>query len=636
MIKKIHPLFIGTALCLLAALLYLPGLSGPWLVDDEVNLGVFLHHTPDNAPYAELIFGNNSGPLGRSVAMASFALNHALGLFSTSALKATGVLFHIANGAVLFALLLALFRKRSPIPAVSSLALAALLTAWWLLLPLHTSTVLYIVQRMTQVATFFSLLTCLTWVVGRTAQQAGALKKAGGLLLISLFIFFPLAIFAKESAFSTLAWLLLIELFFFSTTPVWRIGIRPALSLLLLITVALGTLLAFTAYIQNGYLGREFSLAERLLTEPRILWTYISDIFLPNNQHMGLFHDDIIISKSWLIPWTTLPALVAVLAALGLSVYLANTRWWAVALGILLYFSGHLIESTLVALELYFEHRNYLPSIGLLLAAATAVFNLWPWRKRLLLLVFALYIGLLSFSTLQRSHIWGDKDLLLETSAINHPHSLRAWSDYTESLLAIEGKGGKAALETALFYANNNPDFAGIGYLHMISLYCRLGAAPDAPLLQATAQQLAKLPTYYITPLSVGLQNIYENRHSGACANTDFTPLVAALSVLDQRMAQHYGRHYQNYWLLRFTIAQWQLAYHHQTAALNTLRSLWANGTKADIPTVGLTLAQALAQAGQMPELRQVLNELDAVTADAPPDFRATMAQLRQQTLDTP
>lgn len=628
-----YPIFLLSTGLLLTMLIYWPGLLGPWLVDDNHNLGHFWQHTPATAPYIELVFENISGPLGRSVSMTTFAVNHALGLFSPYALKATNLLFHLGNGLLLFALLRQLFQQRNPIEGVTPAMLAALLTCWWLLLPLHTSTVLYIVQRMTQIASLFSLLTCLTWALGRAAIQTGSLQKGRAWIAGSLLAFFPLAIFSKESAFGILPWLLLIELFFFNQAS-QRIKIRPVLTALLILTLLIGSLLATLPIITDGYVGRSFSLSERLLTEPRILWTYISDIFLPDNQRMGLFQDDYLISHSLTSPWTTVLAIAGLTGALFIAIWLSATRWWGVAFGILFYLAGHLIESTIIALELYFEHRNYLPSAGLLLAIATLVISHWPWQKRWLILTFTLYLGVLGFSTLQRSHIWGDKDLLLETSALNHPHSLRAWSDYTENLLIT--KGGRTALETALQGAKSNPEFAGISWLHMISIYCRLDSPPPPALLTASSQALGKLPPHYTTPLSVGLQNILENWQAGKCGKTDLGPIANAIPLLDENLRQHYGKHYGRYWVLRFTMSEWLLESGKPELALAWLHELWAQGDHKQRPTIGLALAQTLAKAGKTDAMLGVLTELDAVTADAPPDFLQEMNRLRQQAQETP
>lgn len=630
--RKHAPLLILAVGILLTGLTYFPGLSGPWLVDDDANLGIFKNFPAGSAPYGDIVFNNNSGPLGRPVSMASFAVNHALDLFSTPALKATNLLIHVGNGLLLFMLLSRLFRLKPPTtnPVLSS-TLAAIITGWWLLLPLHLSSVLYIVQRMTLLASFFSLASCLTYVIGRDMLAAN--RRIGvPVISTSLVILFPLAILAKESAFITLAWLVLIELFFFRKSPVWHIGLRPALVTLVIFTVLTGVLLVLLLPIQEQYLWREFTLAERLLTQSRVVWSYINDIFIPNSHRMGVFQDDYPVSRGLLAPWSTLAGLAGLAGMLAIAIKLAASRWWAVSFGILFYLSGHLVESTIVSLELYFEHRNYLPSAGLLLASASAITMLWPWRQALLAIVFSIYLLTLTFSTFQRSNIWANKSLLLETSAQNHPLSLRAWTDYPEDLL--ENRKPRLALEAALHGAQTNPGYASISLIQMISIYCRIQHPAPPYLIDQTALALeanTNLASRITTPLGIGLELILTQHQEGNCKQTDFTPLAPAFVRLDNQLRQHYGPQRHGLWFLRLTLAEWLLELDQPQSALPILQDIWQTGAQGVIPTVGLVLARTLIQTNALPEARQVLAELTVVTHDAPEDFRAEMASLQQR-----
>lgn len=624
-------LLILAAGFMLTCLIFLPGLSGAWLVDDNANLGDFTQYQAGQAPYQALILGNQSGPLGRSVSMASFAANHALDLFSTLALKATNIFIHLCNGLLIYLLLLRLFRLKNPINNCPPAILSALITAWWLLLPIHISTVLYIVQRMTEVATFFSLATCICYVTGRQAIQSGRRHNGIAAITISLLVLFPLAVLAKESAFSTLAWLFLIELFFFNPPITRHLGLQPTLIGLIALVIIIGITLVVGLHINEAYKWRDFTLAERLLTESRILCSYIHDIFLPNSASMGVFQDDYPVSKGLLSPWTTLAALLSLCAMLFIAIRLADSRWWALSFGLLLYFSGHLIESTIVPLELYFEHRNYLPSIGLLIAASSLLINIWPWKRYLLAIIFLIYLGLLSASTLQRTYIWGNKSALLEVSALNHPHSIRAWTDYAEDL-RLQGNG-RAALEAVQHGADNNPTFAGIFYLQGITIYCRNNQAPPPLLIQRTADGLATgigKTKSLMTPLQIGLEYTLSQQKQGLCGSADFSPLVPALINLDQEIVKNIGESRKSQWFLRLAIAEWLLNTGQPAPALTILRDAWSQDNKSDIPMVGLVLAQTLHKQHEAAELKKVLAELTLTTEDAPPDFQAELNTLRQ------
>lgn len=620
------PLLIMLIGLLVCAAIYIPGLSGPWLVDDEANLEGFTRFAQGQAPYSDIILSNHSGPLGRAVSMATFAGNHALGLFSSPALKTTNLIIHLLNCLLIFFLLSQLFRRRAP--ALTSNLLASCLAIWWLLLPLHISTVLYIVQRMTQVSTFFSLSACLSYVMGRELLTMYPLRSKL-ILSSSLLLLLPLAVFAKESGISAIAFIVLIELFFFTAISTTPRRMLPLLSGIIAFIIFVGTVVAITPpqTFSEAYLSRNFSLGERLLTQPRVIFSYVRDIFLPNSSHMGLYQDDFIISHSLFSPLTTVPALLGLAILLLVALRCADSpRWWPTSFGLLFYFSGHLVESTLIPLELYFEHRNYLPSVGLLIAV-TPLITLWPWRLRLLTLAFAAYLALLALSAFQRTAIWGNQALLLQTSALNHPLSTRAGTDYVESLLAQRQVG--QALATTLRGAEKSPDFAAIYYLQAISIYCRVGDPPPAILIQHAADAMSTLGNHP-TSLNIGLDYVLKRKQTGHCGHANFQPLVMALPAVDARLVQRYGAMRRVVWLTRFTISQWLADNGQNAQALIILDDIWSQNEHADMPTIGLLLAKTLAKENESARLQQVLKELDTVTRDAPAEFIQEMNALKK------
>src|SRR6185312_5867643 len=103
---------------------------------------------------------------------------------------------------------------------------------------------------------------------------------------------------------------------------------------------------------------RSWSTGQRLLTEPRVLIDYLKLLWLPRPFSTGLFNDQYIASTSWLHPATTLPAMLAVLGLIA-GAWIQRVRHPALALAVLFYFAGQVLESSAIPLELYFEHRNY-------------------------------------------------------------------------------------------------------------------------------------------------------------------------------------------------------------------------------------------------------------------------------------
>ena len=108
-----------------------------------------------------------------------------------------------------------------------------------------------------------------------------------------------------------------------------------------------------------NYSLREFSLTERLLTELRVIFHYISLLLFPLPQRLNLDYD-FIVSTSIFNPPQTILALIGICFLCFLPViYFRHNRLIAYAV---FWFLGNLfIESSFIPLEIIFEHRLYLP-----------------------------------------------------------------------------------------------------------------------------------------------------------------------------------------------------------------------------------------------------------------------------------
>ena len=210
------------------------------------------------------------------------------------------------------------------------------------------------------------------------------------------------------------------------------------------VAVILGFLL-YTGVSTTGYLYRDFTLTERLLTQPRALFDYIVNLLIPVTESITPFHDAYAHSKSLLEPITTLFSLLA-LAALLILAWLVRRSQPLVAFGLLWFFVGHLVESTLLPLELYFPHRNYLPAIGLYLALGALAMD-WlgrrdfgfPMRPLASSVYFLVFTAVLANGTI----VWGNRELAAEMWYINDRDSERA-AQYLYQYYAGIGEVGMA------------------------------------------------------------------------------------------------------------------------------------------------------------------------------------------------
>jgi len=423
----------------LAWLSYQPGLYGDFEFDDQVNLlfNLYLQIDQISLPALKLAaLSGDAGPLGRPISMVSFAINHLVTGFDPFYLKLTNLIIHITSGALLYILLLQLlhaYRRAYAIQLTNNVIawIAVASSAAWLLHPLNITSVLYIVQRMTSLSGLFSLLTILFYAWGRNRILDGN-RRGWWAVLLATPVAGLIAILSKENAAILPLLLLLVEWCFFRFRTPSRLETRLLYGIFA-ITVWLPLLLAFAyltlhpEWLHAGYGGRGFSLAERLLTECRVLWLYLRLILAPDISLMGIYHDDIPISTGPFTPVITLPAVIGILVLLLLAVWMRRQAPM-LAFGLLWFFIGHLIESTIIPLEIAHEHRNYLPMIGILLAGFYYLLNprLMPRILRLKILLALLLISMLGFSTHVRSTQWGD---LLEHAMLeaeNHPASPRA------------------------------------------------------------------------------------------------------------------------------------------------------------------------------------------------------------------
>ena len=290
------------------------------------------------------------------------------------------------------------------------------------------------------------------------------------LILISLPVFGALAVFSKESGALLPLYILVVEatLFRFRDGNGKRdqrvVGIF-VVSVLAPGCVLLSYLWMHPAAILAGYGGRDFTLTERLLTESRVLVFYLKMIIMPSISELGLYHDDIRLSHGLLDPPGTLYSLIT-LAGLLLGAVLLRSKRPLVSLGILWFFAGHLLESTVYPLEIAHEHRNYLADYGILLAGTMAVAEA-PLRRLAPVIRTAvplLFFLLFSATTWLRAQQWSDNINNAVYEARHHPNSFRAvfMAGRIYGRLAIQGEPGSADKAYAYLDRASELDHSGI------------------------------------------------------------------------------------------------------------------------------------------------------------------------------
>lgn len=451
MLKK-----VTLVLCLYIVLavtycLYNLGFKGGFIFDDFPNLqDLGVYGTIDSLEKARAFIGNGfSGPTGRPISLASFLINDNTWPSVAYGFKQTNTYIHLINGLLLFwATLLILTSYK--IDQKKIYWVTFLSTSIWLLHPYFVSTTLYVVQRMAQLATLFSLIGVVGYFKGRLLLKT---KPLMGYIIMTLSIGLStiLATYSKENG-ALLPLLILILEFCHPKNdfvkPIWQ----WRLVCLWLPSLIIGFLLAkYIDFSENPWPNRNFNQIERLYSEPRIVVEYLWNLIVPEVEGRGLYQDGYIKSASILSPITTLYSLLFLLF-ITIIAFLIKNRFSLLAVAILFYLAAHLMESTFIGLELYFEHRNYLAALFLFLPIAYGIISLGDIVNKKIVIVASLaFLVVLSFLTYQRSKLWSDTDHLQLFWAKNSPNSARA-QNALANYLFDEGlyEESNAHLETAI------------------------------------------------------------------------------------------------------------------------------------------------------------------------------------------
>lgn len=411
---------------------YCWSLNSPFLLDDWPNLSPLASISGQQISVTEIIkfFDvNRSGQLGRPISLLSFALQANSWPDNPAAFKLINLSLHLING-LLIVLISRFLARTLPLTETLKTWLPLVVGGIWLIQPMHVSTVLYAVQRMTLLMACFSLLALSGYLYGREVVQK---KPAAGYWIASLSLIIGglLAVFSKENGVLIVLFIAVIECTLFIRQPHpghWRYFLMIFVALP--ITVGVVYVIDHFHSFAAGHAWRNYTLTQHLLTESRILVEYLSKILLPRPDAFGLFFDDYVISTDLVTPFSTLITVVLI-GMLLISAILARTSQPVFSFAVFWFFAGHLLESSIIPLELYFEHRNYLPSAGILFSACYYIAQLLqkassPVVKNTFSGLAAIYCLGVWFICYQETTLWANPPQQALTWQKNHPTSKRA------------------------------------------------------------------------------------------------------------------------------------------------------------------------------------------------------------------
>ncbi|MCW8876822.1 MAG: hypothetical protein OQJ89_15170 [Kangiellaceae bacterium] len=455
------PFLFLLGLCLVTFLIYFSATGGPVLLDDYPNVVTNEELRIDKLSAAQLVKASDSmnsadsnrPPLTyRPISYLSFSLNYYFSGEFFPSIKSTNIALHLICGVLIYFLFIQLnqllfdvnrrAQDAEPItpsddgkPMISIDWKASIAAGFWLVHPLMVSSVLYGVQRMTILSALFSICAIISFIYFRKQLKQTSKGMFAGIASVSSLTL--LAILSKENGILTLLVCGLIELCFFRLKFYRGISKAKLVTYLALLVIPFVFILGYLNIVYWGntdsiFEYRRFDSHTRLLTQFRVMMDYLIWFVIPTEQLLIFHHDYYQISSDILSPISTLISMIfwgVVTIGAFYSVYFKKVIW--LGFGILWFLAAHLIESTVINLELVFEHRNYFPYIGLsfsLVWGMFLVFDKLSVKSNLsLILAGILFILLPLFLTNERVGHWQSMPKLIEHWYKNNPGSARAW-----------------------------------------------------------------------------------------------------------------------------------------------------------------------------------------------------------------
>ncbi|MCB1641094.1 MAG: hypothetical protein KDI37_05120, partial [Xanthomonadales bacterium] len=577
----------------------------------------------------EAVFSNHSGPLGRPLSMLSFILSEIMGGGDPYAYKLGNLLLHLLNTAIVFLLTRRLLARVSDASHRQLLWTGITVALFWAVHPIQVSTVAYAIQRMAQISTLFTLLALFAFAVGSATTHTGNRRL---LVFVLLPLLTVLAALGKENGLLVPAYCLALHVGWLGgnstlSTRETRVFFGaflalPAMAMLLVLLTAPDTLI-------GGYRLRDFTLAERLLTEPRVLLDYLGSYLAPQLVTATVHMDDVVASTSLLSPASTAFALL--FWGLLLLAGWTQRRARPALLGSTLFFlAGHAMESTLFPLELAFEHRNYLASLAIPLLVATILLRSGrlsrllarhrPTATMLLAAGFLLVAGL----TFLRADEWSNRERLVQSAYSKRPDSMRARLDYAQ--LAIEN--GRFDLADPIFAEmeqskNARERFVGQSYATLSQ--CLAGQPVDPNW----ADRFANSAPTPLTLTELAIAKAFSDTSSaGLCTTIPVDELAVAFAAVADSGQAHQPRTDTPVWQIRLLAAQSFERAGQRELAIRQARRSW-EASQGFAPT-GIMLTRLLLAQGEKAKAWEVLDRLEEETAKGQYLLQQEIARLHQ------
>lgn len=310
----------------------------------------------------------------------------------------------------------------------------------FMLHPVETQAVTYISQRFASLASLFYLASACFYLYGRLAVQKA--HKAKAVFIISI-AFGLLGMMTKEIVISLPIMIFFLELFLFGRNILgrYKASIGIFLTALLIIPAMFSfkvTQILFAPLVSESHFGDIITLDHYLMTQARVFAVFLRLFFIPLGQNLDY---DFALSRSIGEPATLLS--VALIAGLIILAFRLRRNYPILTLALAWFFIA-LLPNLIPRVNVIFEHKMYLASIGLCVGLSAGIHVFIEDKYRWIIL--SSIVLALSVLTYQRNNVWKNEITLWEDVAQKSPDKPRANLNLGKAYLEI------GQYETALRY----------------------------------------------------------------------------------------------------------------------------------------------------------------------------------------
>jgi len=449
-------LFAFCSILIVVLITYSNTLNAEWQFDDFPNIlnRTEIHFSDLSWAQIKNACGNENLRFYRPLTILSFGLNYYFFEKDPTSYHIINILIHIITAFILFLFIRKMLNLKRLEPKYGNKAYSiALLSSFlWVINPLQTQAITYIVQRMASMAAMFYLLSMYFYLTARISYKFN--KKYFYYFLSFLFGF--LAFGSKENTAILPITIILFEISFFRAISKQNFkAILFFLFLCFLVPFFLGLIIKGPALfdferLASNFNNRNFTIFERILTQPRVLLYYLSLLIYPMPNRLSIIHE-ITVSRSFFNPITTLPSILIVIIIILICI-LKTKKYPLISFCILFFFLNHSIEASFLNLELVFEHRNYLPSLFIFIPISILLINFINYynynirMKNITVIFVILSIIGIGHGTYVRNFIWRTEESLWMDAVDKNPDSKRAYTNLGRFYFSI-GEREKALKE---------------------------------------------------------------------------------------------------------------------------------------------------------------------------------------------